>query len=125
MKLESLLHSADGYFSKYIRLRGSNNGYATCFTCGYVDIYTNMDCGHFISRKNYLTRYDEYNCQVQCRICNQYLKGNLEVFERNLIEKYGPDLVDKLNASRYKIKKFTHAEVIDIIEYYKGKLNDY
>ena len=116
-----ILKSADGYFSKFIRLRHAVNGYATCFTCGHVSEYQYLDCGHFITRKNHALRFDEINCQVQCKRCNQFLRGDLEVFEQRLVEVYGMDAVSKLLSKKYTInKRKTIHELKEIIKYYKG-----
>lgn len=101
MKLKQI----DGLFSKYIRKRNSIDGYNMCFTCGRVERIENLDCGHFISRKVMATRFNEINCQPQCKRCNQFLNGNLKVFEENLIEVYGQEKIDELKSLKNKIVK--------------------
>jgi hypothetical protein len=116
---KKLLHSLDGYFSKFIRQRDLVNGIATCFTCGKKDSWQNMDCGHFIPRGYIYTRFNEINCQVQCKECNQFKNGNLEVFEMELTEKYGIEKVNELKDSKFKIRKYRDFELKSLIEYYK------
>ncbi len=48
-----------------------------------------MDCGHFHSRRNMNTRWDEENCHGQCRRCNRFEQGNLLDYRDNLINKLG------------------------------------
>jgi hypothetical protein len=64
---------ADRYFSEYIRLRDSVGGVAVCCTCG--SRVSEFDCGHFITRAQEATRYDEQNAHAQCLSCNRFKHG--------------------------------------------------
>lgn len=67
---------ADKYFSLFIRLRYANEqGYAVCCTCKRQYHYTEMDCGHFMSREHENTRYDCRNAHAQCKKCNRFKNG--------------------------------------------------
>ena len=48
-----------------------------------------MQCGHFQSRANLKTRFDEENCQVQCVGCNMFKQGEQYKFGLYLDGKYG------------------------------------
>lgn len=85
---------ADKYFSEYIRKRDSNNGVATCITCGKIT--GQFDCGHFISRRFEATRYDEKNSNAQCLKCNRFQNGNQFEHGRAIDEKYGLGTADEL-----------------------------
>jgi len=61
---------ADKYFSLYIRLRDTVK---PCVTCGN---YTELECGHFISRRFESVRFDEKNANGQCSKCNGFEYGN-------------------------------------------------
>lgn len=78
-----LIKLADHWFSKYVRLRDCElrNGsqwWGKCITCkklgmiafiddeGHVRFTRGWDNGHFISRGNYITRFEETNCNLQC-----------------------------------------------------------
>lgn len=66
----TLIRKLDKVFSLYIRLRDAMpNGYVRCISCGQIKRFEDMDCGHFHSRKNMSTRYDEENCNSECRYC--------------------------------------------------------
>ena len=68
---KGLVKKLDTIFSIFIRLRKANElGEVSCYTCGKKDHYKKMQCGHFMSRKHYSTRWEELNCQVQCYSCN-------------------------------------------------------
>lgn len=67
---KNLKTTLDRWFSLYIRLRDSDaNGYSRCISCGKPVYWKEADCGHFINRRHMNTRYDERNCNLQCRNC--------------------------------------------------------
>ena len=70
---------ADKWFSEFIRLRDSDErGMVTCVTCSHRNHWRQLQNGHWITRGHEATRYDERNCNCQCRGCNynggQHLK---------------------------------------------------
>ena len=75
-----LVSKLDSIFSRFIRQRNSQDDIAECFTCGKKDHWKKMQCGHFRSRSNYSTRWNELNCQVQCVGCNMFKQGEQYVF---------------------------------------------
>ena len=118
---KSIVAKLDKEFSLYIRQRGAKNGIATCFTCGKQDQWQNMDCGHFMSRKHYATRWDEINCQVQCKACNVFRYGEQFKFGINLDQQYGSGTADELHAKSRQTVKFSNSELLELIEHYKNK----
>ena len=86
-----LIKKLDTIFSKYIRLRDSNSeGIGFCITCGKPGYWKYMDCGHFIKRQHMSTRYDEKNCNLQCKGCNCFEQGADALYTLALEKKYGP-----------------------------------
>ena len=65
---KNIIKRLDAVFSQYIRLRHAKNEIAECYTCGKKDHYKKLQCGHFMSRKHYATRWDEDNCEVTLKI---------------------------------------------------------
>ena len=59
-----IVKKLDSIFSQYIRQRNVIGDGAKCFTCGKIDHWKHLQCGHFQSRRFYSTRWDETNCQV-------------------------------------------------------------
>ena len=112
---------ADKWFSRYIRLRASDNGIGKCFTCGRIKEVKEMDCGHYIKRQYSATRYNEINCQVQCKHCNNFLQGNDAKFRENLVTLYGVEKVYLLESSKRHSKKMGKMEQDYIAELYKQK----
>ena len=114
-----ITREADRVFSIWIRKRNSVGGRAKCVTCGGIDNYKNMDNGHYISRRFMSVRYDERNCNVQCRVCNRDLKGNLKQYKIYLMRAYGIDILDKLKLEANSGKKLSTQDIKDIITRYK------
>lgn len=109
---------ADRVFSIYIRKKDSVNGYARCVTCGHRDKWERLENGHYISRRYMQIRWDEMNCHVQCKKCNQTLGGNLAKYKDYLIRLYGYDPTEILK-SRVRTKgKVSLADIQDIIDKY-------
>lgn len=118
-----LVKQADKIFSEYIRRRNANElGMAECFTCGKVDHWKNLQCGHFQSRKHYSTRWNEKNCQVQCAGCNVFRYGEQYKFGLYLNKKYGNNISEKLMNEAKRTIKLSNFELQEIIDHYKNEL---
>ena len=118
--ISKLKKELDKWFSLFIRLRNATDeGMTQCFTCGKVDHYKRLQCGHFQSRKHLTTRWDLKNCQVQCPSCNVFRYGEQYKFGLNLDSKYGSGTAEDLSILSKASWKITRAEYLDFISYYK------
>lgn len=116
-----LVKKLDVVFSQYIRLKAADKrGMVKCVTCGKVGHWKTggMQCGHFMSRKHYSTRWDERNVAVQCVGCNMFKSGQQYLFSKYL----GDKLAEELHIKSQQITKFTSDELKDMIEHYSSKL---
>lgn len=117
---KGLVKKLDTIFSIYIRLRKANKqGIVTCYTCGKQDHYKKMQCGHFMSRKHYSTRWEELNCQVQCYSCNVMRYGEQYKYGLELKKEYGEDLPEELLTMSRQIVKFSNDDLKEMINRYK------
>lgn len=73
--------SANEAFSTYIRTRdtrpfpdGIRRGH--CSTCGAFHEYSELQCGHWQSRKHWGTKFHPMNCNAQDWACNSKMMGN-------------------------------------------------
>lgn len=115
-----LIKKLDTLFSRFIRQRYAVNGEVQCVTCGKKDHWKNVDCGHFIPRGRMGTRFDERNCHVQCKDCNQFKDGNMDSYRYYMKVWFGDDVIQELvNQSR---KPITTLEIKEKIDYYREKL---
>ena len=123
--ISKLKKELDKYFSLFIRLRDADClGMVECFTCGNFKYYkAGMQNGHFQSRSNLNTRFDEENCQPQCVGCNMFKQGEQFKFATNLDAKYGEGKAVELQIKSKQIVKFTRVDYEDKISYYKDAVD--
>ena len=120
------LKKLDAVFSKFIRLRDSDdNGTVRCFCCGKIGHYKDMDCSHFVNRKHLSLRFNEINCQTTCRSCNRFDEGNLPAFAIHLQEIHGTGIIAKLLASKNNYIKLSQFDVDTLEVYYKMKVKEF
>lgn len=118
-KRKSLIDKLDKEFSIFIRNRYAKNGMAECITCGTVKEVKQLQCGHFMSRKHYSTRWDEDNCQVQCYTCNVMRYGEQYKFGLYLNATFNSDKAESLLIQSKQTLKLSDFELEDMIEKYK------
>jgi hypothetical protein len=123
--ISKLKKELDKWFSLYIRLREATDfGLAQCFTCGKIDHFKKLQCGHFQSRRHHNTRWNETNCQVQCVACNMFGQGEQWKFGMSLDAKYGEATSGELGfLASQTFKKMRH-EYDEDIRYYKSLVNN-
>jgi hypothetical protein len=119
----------DRVFSEYIRLRDtaghSKEGYFRCISCGQIKPYSQADCGHYIGRQHMATRYNEINCNAQCRFCNRFNEGMKGGYRQGLVKKYGEDKVLLLEASQRNTAKISDFEYEELIKFYQQKIKEF
>lgn len=109
-------------FSIWIRTRDKK-----CYTCpqSYWDeqlgewTIKGLEAGHF---KHNVLDFDEMNIHAQCKKCNKYYSGKLDIYAENLIRDYGLDKFNDLcNRSKLALKGEIKSpeEYKAIIEKYK------
>ncbi len=118
-------NTLDRIFSEYIRRRDANkDGYIRCISCGKLVHWKQSDCGHYINRKHNATRYDEQNCNAQCRKCNRFDEGNIQGYRRGLIKKIGLKATDLLEIKKHNKCKMGQFEINLLAEEYRKKLKE-
>ena len=116
---KSLEKKLDTAFSKYVRLRDSDeDGYGNCITCGVNRHYTQADCGHFISRSCRITRWDEQNAHLQCKRCNGFLSGRQYEHGMAIDKKYGEGTAETLLYNSKYTRQFTLDELEDMWQHF-------
>lgn len=118
--IPKLTAKAQKVFNAYIRQRDSQDGYFTCISCGQTKTTDLMDCGHFAPVKGgSALRFDEYNCNGECKKCNGFDEFHLIGYRRGIIDKYGEAVLIYLEQNARLVKKWSRTELNDIIEKYK------
>jgi hypothetical protein len=112
-------------FSLYIRQRDADiYGRVKCFTCSKIDVYKNMDAGHFITRAKASTKFDELNVMPQCKACNIFGQGKQFEFGLKLDSIYGKGTAEGLLFKSKMLCKRDRYDYQNLIEVYKQKLKD-
>lgn len=120
----SLIRTLDTVFSQFTRLRDTISGTGRCISCQKVITYDTCDCGHYINRKHMSLRFDEKNCNAQCRSCNRFDEGNIQGYRKGLIEKYGEKEVELLEIKKYNVSNLGIFELETLIKEYKKKVKE-
>lgn len=115
----------DRIFSLYIRLRDAfPNGTIRCISCGQIKPFADFDCGHYFSRTHLGTRWDEDNCNAECKYCNRFRSDHMEGYRRNLITKIGQQRFDLLEVKAHSITKKDEFKMQLLIKYYEEKVDE-
>jgi hypothetical protein len=118
--LRSLTAKLDRVFSEFIRRRDADRyGYVECCTCTTKKHWKNMHAGHFVGREARNTRWEEQNVHGQCPGCNTFHEGRKPEYTIFLINKYGPDIIERLVLAGKQVKKWSPIELEDLIHYYQ------
>lgn len=117
----------DKVFSEYIRRRDCRGAlpmakFGRCCSCRQLISFANCDAGHFIGRRFMSTRWREDNVHGQCRSCNRFQEGNGVGYTLFMIDKYGREHVEYLQALSKETTKFTVSEIELIIKEYREKI---
>lgn len=122
---KSTINKLDRVFSEFIRLRDANaNGYVRCISCGKINHWKEVDCGHYVNRKHLSTRWHEKNCNAQCRACNRFDEGNMLGYTKGLVKKYGPSVLDELDMLKHQVSKLSDFEGKLLIKHYQDKVKE-
>jgi hypothetical protein len=113
----------DAIFSQFIRLRGSTDGYNSCYTCGKVLPITKLQCGHYESRRHLSLRWNEINCNPQCIACNVLMHGNYPKYSLKLCEEHGINILTQFDEVKNIPTKYGKFELKTLITSYKEKVN--
>jgi len=118
-----LVKELDDVFSKYIRQLYAVDGYTACVTCPANKPWQEMQNGHYMSRGDLPTRWDETNCHPQCVACNVFKKGNYTEYAIYMIDRYGVGKLAQLKLNAKSGEKIPTSVIKDKIEEYKHKLD--
>lgn len=118
--IPKLTAKAQKVFNAYIRQRDSADGYFTCISCGQTLPVEKMNAGHYIPQKgSSALRFDEDNVHGECEYDNAFNEFHLIPYRKNLIDKIGERRVLEMESQYRLVKRWTRAELNEIIEKYK------
>ena len=112
-------------FSQYIRQKyADKNGYESCYTCGKVLPWKQMQAGHGIGGRNNSVLFMEEVVRPQCAGCNLWGGGKYSIFAEKLIKEYGSKRYAEFVFESNKIKPFKIYELEALMDIYKRKLGE-
>jgi hypothetical protein len=103
--------------NRYIRKRDLAK---PCISCN-KPLGSKFDAGHYFPTTVPSLRFDEDNIHGQCVFCNQHQHGNISNYRLGLIDRFGVEFVDNLEARKNIEKKYTIFELKELIIVYKEK----
>lgn len=110
-------------FQKMIRWEyaASHGGILHCCTCDSAEPIEGhggqgrFDSGHFIGGRRASLIFDERNCHPQCKQCNKFFSGRPDRYEAFMVATYGARVVEELRELGRQDRKFTFAELADLL----------
>ena len=119
---KSLINKLDRIFSEYIRKKNADKkGFVTCITSQKKYHYSEVDAGHFISRKEMSTRWHEDNVWPQSRFDNRFRYGRQYIYSLAL-EKKKQGLPKHLYNLSKETVKYSISDLEEMVEKYKNLL---
>ena len=120
---QQLINLLDKEVSIYVRNKAAVNGWCFCYTCGAPHPVSEIDAGHYISRRYCATRYELDNIRPQCSGCNKFRGGEPVKFRMRLVEEIGEERVRRLEslAVMNGDKHLPREELIGKIKEFKAK----
>ena len=121
----TLLQLAQTVVNKYVRLRDSNK--QKCISCDYKFVLGSRQIhgSHFRpAGQVQQLRFNTLNIWASCSICNNHKSGNLVPYRIALIEKFGLEWVEKLEAN-HETKKYTVEYLQRLIKVFRKKIKLY
>jgi len=107
-------------FNKFIRLRDHG---LPCISCNR-DTGSQRHAGHFKPVGGFPElRYNPDNVHSQCAHCNDWLSGNLALYRARLLEKIGPERLERLEGPQ-EPRQYRVEELKAIQTEYKAKIRE-
>jgi hypothetical protein len=123
-ELPKYVKEADKKFSQIIRLMYQREDKTIlCYTCHLSMRYNEAQCGHYISREHYATRWLVDNARPQCGQCNSRHEEQPEIF-KNMLEQEIPGITDQLQILARQVVKPTRSEIEDLIKDMTAKIKE-
>ena len=116
-------------FSMFIRVRDclKTTGsffHGKCFTCEKDYLITELQAGHFVPGRGNAVLFDELGVRGQCKACNIFKYGETILFRRKLVLELGEEIVSSMEDKRWRVKKYSLAELDALRIYYLQKIEE-
>lgn len=115
--------------SEHIRQSSADKmGWGSCVTCGQNKHWKELHAGHYQHGLTYAQGEDRFyvleeNLHPQCAGCNTFRGGMLDKYTLFMIDTYGREVVEELQALRHQPLKMRIDDYWGIEQAYKEKLH--
>jgi hypothetical protein len=108
-------------FSIFIRTRGADSeGWNTCVTCGVRKFWRDLQAGHFIRGRLNATLFNETGVWPQCYGCNVGAQGNVVLYYKWMLARFGQGTIDRLIEQNNHTHKWGATELGDLFTRYSS-----
>ena len=115
----ALIKKLDTVFSLWVRNKhATSDGLVFCYTCLTRKPVKEMQCGHFISRAYFSTRWEPDNCRPQCVSCNIYHQGQQYIFGKNLEKELRIGRIAQMQKIKSQPARFSIQDYQDMILFF-------
>lgn len=105
--------------SIYIRKKYADPyGWNTCYTCGTRKQWKEMDAGHGFAGRSKAVLFMEDVIRPQCKQCNIFNSGKLDIFTYKLRKEHGEKKFDRLYQEAHSTKGQWKAWELDEMKMY-------
>lgn len=120
-KRKTLIRKLDSVFSVFTRTEHATpDGLNRCCTCDVRKHWKSLQCGHFMSRQYYATRWERTNVGPQCRACNLRSGEQYEMGKRiNLL--HGAGHAEALQRAAKQPTRMKDSEIMELLDKYTAK----
>jgi hypothetical protein len=119
----TLKKDADILFSRWLRMSAADKeGNVKCFICDSKLRWQDAQCMHYVKRGNSFLRYDNRNCKVGDKACNEYKDGNYVEYTKKM-EAEHPGITQMLIEEGNLVYSFTRHELKELISELTNKIN--
>jgi len=117
------------WFSLYIRARDCIKTTGSiqegkCVTCGKTFKFKELQAGHFVQGRNNAVLFNELGVHSQCRFCNLWGRGRLDLYAKYMYDNYEKEVVDGLIANKWSLVRFKESDLNRIGDKYKKKYKE-
>lgn len=121
--INSLKKKAWKLCSEYVRRSNADkDGTVSCYTCGVKKHWKEIQAGHAIPGRHNAILFYLKAIKPQCIGCNLFKSGNYTKFHIRLEKEYGFGILQELENVDKENHKFTVAELLEKIEFFKNEL---
>lgn len=121
VKISTLKNKAWDQFSIFIRTEGADeHGFNRCVTCEARKHWKELQAGHFIRGRLNSNLFDERGVWPQCYSCNVGAQGNVVLYYKWMLQKFGQETIDELLAQNNQTRKWLPGELQSIHAKYKA-----